>query len=142
MPDVISGASMYPTHVLIVDDYPDGTEVWKMLLETSGFSVATAVTGAAALRSAADRAPDAVVLDLQLPDVSGLEVARKLRERETRPLRLIALTGRAMTPELAAQLGQVFDAVLIKPCEPKDLLEHLVGSETTRSPEGRGQPRE
>jgi CheY-like chemotaxis protein len=141
MPD-FSGASRRATHVLIVDDYPDGAEVWKMLLETSGFSVATAVTGAAALESAADRAPDAVVLDLQLPDVSGLEVARKLRERKARPLRLIALTGKAMTPELEAQLRQVFDAVLIKPCEPKELLERLVGNETFRSVENRGQLRE
>jgi CheY-like chemotaxis protein len=137
MPDSISGAPECATHVLIVDDYPDGTEVWKMLLETSGYSVATAVTGAAALESAADRAPDAVVLDLQLPDVSGFEVAKKLRERETRPMQLIALTGRAMTRELEAQLSQVFDAVLIKPCEPRDLLERLVDGAAKRAGESR-----
>jgi CheY-like chemotaxis protein len=115
-------------HVLLVDDYVDAREIWAMLLQASGYSVATAATGAAALQSAAERVPDAIVLDLQLPDLPGVEVGRRLRQQPaTTDSLLIALTGRALTPEAAGELGEIFDAVLIKPCEPQALIDRLEG---------------
>lgn len=122
-----------PKRVLVVDDYPDAIEVWKLLLEASGYGVATATDGASALRVAAQHRPDAVVVDLQLPDVPGLELARMLREQTAPAARLIALTGRAITPELEQQLVQVFDDVLVKPCEPSDLLARIEGTIPSRN---------
>jgi two-component system KDP operon response regulator KdpE len=97
-----------------------------MLLEISGYSVDTAGTGAAALRAVAQRQPAVVVLDLALPDLPGVEVARRLRSAATTAhVPLIALTGRAMTSEAEDELGRVFDAIIIKPCEPKHLIAQI-----------------
>jgi two-component system cell cycle response regulator DivK len=115
-------------HVLLVDDYADALEIWTMLLHAYGYTVATAKTGAAALERAVEQPLHAIVLDLQLPDLSGVEVGRRLRQRpETADVLLIALTGRALTPAGRSELGELFDAVLIKPCEPQALIERLEG---------------
>ena len=75
------------------------------------------------MQRAAERVPDAVVLDLQLPDVSGVVIGRQLRAAETTEgVLLIALTGRELSRELLEELGSIFDSVLIKPCEPNDLI--------------------
>lgn len=123
-----AAAGLPAKHVLLVDDYADALEIWTMLLQACGYTVATAKSGAEALRSAAERPLHAVVLDLQLPDLSGVEVGRRLRQRpETAEVLLIALTGRALSPAAAGELGEVFDAVLIKPCEPQALIDRLEG---------------
>jgi CheY-like chemotaxis protein len=120
-PDVRALELAPKPHVLLVDDYADALEVWRMLFETSGYTVSTAGTGASALDYAASLTIDAAVVDLQLPDASGLEVGRQLRLTRG-SLALIALTGRALTLDATRELAAVFDAVLIKPCEPADLL--------------------
>ncbi|MEZ5319161.1 MAG: response regulator [Vicinamibacterales bacterium] len=112
-----------PAHVLLVDDYPDALEVWTLFLQTSGYDVAAAADGSTALRAALARTPHVVVLDLQLPDLSGLEVARRLRAAPaTASIPLIALTGRALPADVAEARAAGFDDVLVKPCEPSDLL--------------------
>jgi DNA-binding response OmpR family regulator len=108
-------------HVLLVDDFEDALEVWTMFFEASGYTVTTAGTAASALERAAMPSLDAVVLDLQLPDASGLDVGRRLRATRD-GLALVALTGRALTTDATTELEAVFDAVLIKPCAPTDLL--------------------
>lgn len=114
------------THVLLVDDYPDALEVWTLFLQTAGYSVAAAANGHTALELASEQAPHVVVLDLQLPDLSGLEVAKRLRGRaETSTVPLIALTGRALPSEIAEARAAGFDAVLVKPCEPSQLLAEI-----------------
>ena len=115
-----------PTRVLIVDDYPDVLEVWTLYLRAVGSDVAAAADGGSALRLARAETPDIVVLDLQLPDVSGLDVARQLRgDVLTARVPLIALTGRAMPNEIAEARDAGFDAVLVKPCEPAQLLQEI-----------------
>ena len=117
---------MTPPHILLVDDYTDALEVWTLYLETSGFSVAPAATGAAALTASQQQTPHAAVLDLQLPDMSGLDLARHFRaQAETRSIPLIALTGRALPAEIAEARSAGFDTVLIKPCDPSDLLDAI-----------------
>jgi CheY-like chemotaxis protein len=114
------------SHVLLVDDYADALEVWKLLLEAAGYSVAVAKTGADALEAAAQRLPQVAVVDLKLPDLPGSEVARRLKDMpgEDSPA-LIALTGRPLTPADRKQLEAVFRTVLIKPCEPSLLLANI-----------------
>jgi two-component system cell cycle response regulator DivK len=124
MSDTAAGS---PTkNVLLVDDYADALEIWTMLLHACGYAVLTAKTGAAALQLAAEQPLHAVVLDLQLPDLSGVEVGKRLRQhRETADVLLIALTGRALSPASRSELAELFDAVLIKPCEPQALIDRL-----------------
>ena len=82
--------------VLLVDDFVDALEVWTLFLSAAGFSVATAADGAAGLDKARTLRPDAIVMDLQMPGLSGPEVARALRADDaTRDIPLIAATGHA-----------------------------------------------
>ena len=112
--------------VLIVDDYLDALDVWAIYLGTEGFRVLTASTGRQALSTASAERPDLIVLDLDLPDLSGFEVARELRSRPaTRDIPLIAATGysHAVQQDQARESG--FDAVLVKPCDPDTLVAEI-----------------
>jgi CheY-like chemotaxis protein len=66
--------------ILVVDDEPDVRTTTKMLLELYGHAVETAANGAEAVRAAAARLPDAVLLDLNMPVMDGFTAARKLRK--------------------------------------------------------------
>src|SRR5687767_12239401 len=68
-----------PLRVLVVDDEPTLTELLSMALRYEGWEVRAAGDGAAAVRAAREFRPDAVVLDVMLPDFDGLEVLRRLR---------------------------------------------------------------
>lgn len=79
--------------VLIVEDQPDLRESLTALLELAGHRVRSCDTAAAALAACAERAPDVAILDLGLPDLSGVDLGRRLRDRLGARLVLIALTG-------------------------------------------------
>jgi two-component system, cell cycle response regulator DivK len=112
--------------ILIVDDYPDALDVWELYLCSEGFRVLTAASGHEALSCAATALPDMVVLDLQLPDVSGFEVARELRSRAaTRHIPLIAATGYSHALQLDEARQSGFDAVIVKPCDPDALVAEI-----------------
>jgi len=112
--------------VLIVDDYQDALEVWSVYLEAEGFRVVTAATGRQALQRIQDDQPDVVVLDLELPDLSGSDVARRVRASDrTRALPLIAATGCARARELDAARQAGFDLILTKPCDPVGLVHEI-----------------
>src|SRR5215472_6389105 len=68
-----------PVRVLVVDDEPSLAELLASVLRYEGWTVRTAGTGADAVRTAREFRPDAVVLDIMLPDFNGLEVMRRLR---------------------------------------------------------------
>jgi CheY-like chemotaxis protein len=117
-----------PSTILIVDDYPDALDVWQLYLRTEGFKVLTAADGLAALSIAAEQLPDLIVLDLELPGKSGIEVARILRaEPATQHIPLIAATGYSQVRHLdqAREIG--FDAIVIKPCDPQALVQEIRG---------------
>jgi CheY-like chemotaxis protein len=107
--------------VLLVDDYLDSLEVWALYLSAEGFDVNTAADGLSALRLVESTTPDVVVMDLDLPGMSGIEVARALRAQPANVrLPLIAVTGHTGTKlDAARQAG--FDAALVKPCPPDAL---------------------
>jgi CheY-like chemotaxis protein len=117
--------------LLLVDDYPDALEMWAVFLRSSGYEVITAKTGLEAIERAEHSQPDLVLLDLQLPEMSGVEAARRLRaSKTTAHIPLIAVTGfsQAREHDEARQAG--FDKVIVKPCEPSLLLaevERLLG---------------
>lgn len=109
--------------VLIVDDYPDALDVWEVFLRGAGYNVLTAANGPQALECAATAHPDVIVMDLELPGMSGFEVARQLRaDAQTKAIPLIAATGYSHTAQLDQAHRSGFDAVLVKPCDPDLLL--------------------
>lgn len=111
--------------VLLVDDFVDALEVWEMFLSAAGFTVLTATDGVAGLETARTARPDVVVLDLQMPGLSGAEVARALRDdAATRHIPLIAATGHSRT-QLSDAKAAGFDSVIVKPCDPDDLVAEI-----------------
>lgn len=112
--------------ILLVDDYPDALDVWALYLRMCGFEVVTATDGASALAIAADRPPDIAILDLEMPGLSGYEVARRFRaDPATRTLPLIAVTGHSHPARIEEARAAGCDRVLTKPCDP-DLLRHEI----------------
>ena len=94
--------------ILIVDDYPDSLDVWDLYLSASGFEVLRAEDGPQALRAACEHVPDLVVMDLELPGLSGCQVAVALRERaDTRHIPLIASTGHSLPAKLDEALSLI-----------------------------------
>lgn len=107
------------SRVLVVDDFPDTADVMAMYLTRAGYEVRAAYCGADAIEAARWFEPDLAIIDIRLPDMSGYDVARRLRaDAGERPLRLIALSGRA-DPDLAIEAR--FDEVLCKPVSGHEL---------------------
>jgi CheY-like chemotaxis protein len=109
--------------VLVVDDNADAAGSLAMLLELDGHQTRVAHHGAGALAAVAEFEPDVVFLDIGLPDISGYEVARRLRESMSAPgrPRLIALTGWGADEDRRQAKAAGFDAHLVKPVEPEQL---------------------
>lgn len=112
--------------LLLVDDYRDALEVWSLYLAGEGYDVMEAPDGRTALELANDHLPDVIVLDLELPDLSGFEVAQILRLQEsTRDIPLIAATGYSNARKLVAARDSGFDSVVVKPCNPQSLVAEV-----------------
>lgn len=113
-------------HVLIVDDYPDALDIWAIYLRAVGYQVSTAADGAAALEQAERLLPDLIVLDLELPGISGFEAARRLRRNPaTHDIPLIAATGYSHQRQLELARESGFDRVVVKPLDPDMLVEEI-----------------
>jgi CheY-like chemotaxis protein len=112
--------------VLVVEDSDAIRTAFTILLEESGYDVAAAPTGAEAVRLASEREPDLVLLDLGLPDISGLEVARRIKAApRTRSIPVVALTGRDDDADREALLAAGCSAYLLKPIDTKKLIQSL-----------------
>ncbi len=115
-----------PERILVVDDNVDAAESLSRLLRLQAHEVRVAYDGLAALAAARDMNPDVVLLDIGLPELDGLEVARSLRARGDgpRPL-LVAMTGFGQAEDRARTAAAGFDHHLTKPVDPK-LLQTLL----------------
>lgn len=111
------------THVLIVEDEAEIAGFLRRGLILEGFTAEIAPDGNAALAAARDRPPDLVVLDLMLPGIDGLEVARRIRSASDLPI--IMLTARDAVPDRVAGLEAGADDYLIKPFAFEELLARI-----------------
>jgi len=127
-----------PRSVLVVDDEPKIVEVVGDYLRSAGFSVTTAADGDGAVASARSRPPDLVVLDLGLPGMDGLDVARELRQDS--PVPIIMLTARGEETDRVVGLELGADDYLVKPFSPRELLARVRA--VLRRAEGRLAERE
>jgi len=115
------------THrVLVVDDYCEGADALQLLLEQNGFEARTVSDARLACAVAEEWLPFAVVVDVVMPGMTGLELARQLRGRElTRDMLLVAFTARASQADRARALEAGFDVHCAKPLAPSRLLTVL-----------------
>jgi CheY-like chemotaxis protein len=120
-PEVAAGAA----RVLVVEDDAGAAQALALLLESWGCAVQVARDGPEALRAAEAEPPDTVFLDIRLPGMSGVEVARRLRsEVGLRDARLVAVTGdETAAGVLSSRAG--FAQLLVKPVSPSDLRDAL-----------------
>jgi DNA-binding response OmpR family regulator len=122
--------------------YVDAVDMLASVLQLWGFEVKTAHTAEAALAQVAEWRPDAAVLDIGLPDASGNDLARRLRNQPWgRDLLLIAVTGWGQDKDRERTSEAEFDAHLVKPVDPqqvRDLIEAFAKRRTEGVPATRG----
>ncbi|MDX6679133.1 MAG: two-component system, OmpR family, response regulator MprA [Solirubrobacteraceae bacterium] len=115
---------MTTTHVLVVEDEPAVRHALRRALILEGYDVSVAEDGRAALQSLALKSPDAVVLDLGLPGVDGLEVCRRLRAAGDR-IPVLMLTARDEVADRVVGLDAGADDYLVKPFAITELYARL-----------------
>ncbi|GII34476.1 response regulator transcription factor [Planotetraspora mira] len=115
-----------PVRVLVVDDEPDLVEVLSAVLRYEGWEVRTAADGAAAVSAAREFHPDAVLLDIMLPDIDGLEVLRRLRA-EAPHVCVLFLTARDAVEDRIAGITAGGDDYVTKPFSLEEVLARLRG---------------
>jgi two-component system, OmpR family, KDP operon response regulator KdpE len=111
------------SRILVVDDEPQILRALQMSLRGAGYDVDTASTGAQALTTAAVQPPDAVILDLVLPDKRGTDVCRELRTWSTVPVIVLSVVGDES--EKVAALDAGADDYVTKPFGVDELLARL-----------------
>lgn len=113
--------------ILIVEDEEHLAEGLAFNLRNAGYAVDVADTGEAALQTVATADPDLILLDLMLPGIDGLEVARRLRlEGDTRPILMITALGRAA--DVIAGLDAGADDYIVKPFDLEEALARIRGA--------------
>jgi two-component system OmpR family response regulator len=121
---VMRRADGNPITVLVVDDETVLAEMVSMALRYEGWNIATAADGASAIAAARGARPDAVVLDVMLPDMSGLDVLRKLREQNPQ-LPVLLLTAKDAIEDRIAGLTAGGDDYVTKPFSIEEVVLRL-----------------
>ncbi len=132
-------------NILVVDDELPILELIKYNLQKEGFSVITAPNGVKALEFARTESPDLIVLDLMLPDMSGFDICRILRnDKTTATIPIIMATARTEDRDRLFGLGLGADDYITKPFSPKVLVARIknVLRRTIRQPEKESSARD
>jgi DNA-binding response OmpR family regulator len=109
--------------VLVVDDEPGIVELARDYLEHAGFGVITATDGPSALTAVRLRKPDVLVLDLGLPGMDGLDVARTIRRDSTLPIIMLTARDDELDRVLGLEIGA--DDYVTKPFSPRELVARV-----------------
>jgi two-component system, cell cycle response regulator DivK len=118
--------------VLIAEDNEKSMKLFRDVLRAKGYRTLEATTGGEALGLATEHAPDLVLMDIQLPDLDGVQALRRLRADErTAGIPVLALTAQAMRGDRERFLAAGFDGYLSKPVDVHELIgtvrEHCDG---------------
>lgn len=109
--------------ILMIDDDQELCELLGSWLAAEGFILTSVHDGAAGLEAARDGSYEAIVLDMMLPGMNGLEVLRALRQTCNTPLLMLSARGEPVDRILGLELGA--DDYLAKPCDPRELVARL-----------------
>jgi two-component system, cell cycle response regulator DivK len=109
--------------VLVVEDNERNMKLFRDVLKASGFRTLEAPTGERAVELALEERPDLVLMDIQLPDIDGIEALRRLKADERfGPVPVVALTAQAMEGDRERFLAAGFDGYLSKPVDIADFV--------------------
>jgi DNA-binding response OmpR family regulator len=112
--------------ILIVDDDIDTLRMVGMLLERQGYAIVAASNGQQGLTLAKSEKPDLILLDLMMPDIDGIEIARRLREDpDTQRVLIIMFTAKGQMEDKLEGFDAGADDYMVKPTQPKELLAHV-----------------
>ena len=110
--------------ILIVEDNPWNSQLIAEVLERNDFDVEVAMRGDAALEMISTHIPDMVLLDLMLPDINGIDIARELREtHDDEALPIVALTALGNVTMQRRCIEAGFNEVIVKPVTNREVVE-------------------
>jgi len=110
-------------HILVVEDNELSMKLFRDVLLATGYDAIEATTGAEAVELAAERTPDLVLMDIQLPDFDGIEALRRLRtDVRTAAIPVLAVTAQAMLGDRERFLAAGFDGYVAKPVNVGELI--------------------
>ena len=110
--------------ILVVEDNEKNMKLFRDVLAATGFRTLEATTGGEAVDMASEHTPDLVLMDIQLPDLDGVQALRRLRANErTAAIPVLALTAQAMRGDRERFLAEGFDGYVSKPVNVRELIE-------------------
>jgi two-component system cell cycle response regulator DivK len=109
--------------ILVVEDNEKNMKLFRDVLAATGFRTLEATTGGEAVNMASEHTPDLVLMDIQLPDLDGVQALRRLRASErTATIPVLALTAQAMRGDRERFLAEGFDGYVSKPVNVRELI--------------------
>jgi two-component system, cell cycle response regulator DivK len=109
--------------VLVVEDNEKNMKLFRDVLTATGFRTLEATTGGEAVDMASEHTPDLVLMDIQLPDIDGVQALRRLRsDARTATIPVLALTAQAMRGDRERFLAEGFDGYVSKPVNVRELI--------------------
>ena len=118
--------------ILIVEDNPLNMKLLRDVLDAHGYETIATGEGGAALTLAREHQPDLILMDLQLPDISGFDAVRQLKDHaSTRAIPVVAVTAFAMAGDERKALTSGCDGYVAKPISLRkfiEMVEHFIGS--------------
>jgi len=111
---------------LIIEDHPDNMALISFILEKNGYQSIQAVRGVEGVAMAIEQRPAFIILDIQLPDIDGLEVARRIRASEVDgSIPIIAMTSYAMLGDKETVLASGCDGYIEKPIDVVRVMDQI-----------------
>jgi DNA-binding response OmpR family regulator len=126
--------------VLVVEDEASIASFVSLYLKNAGYEVATATTGAEALGAVERRAPSLVVLDLMLPDIDGIEICRRIRQKSDLPILMLTARDEDVDKIIGLEVGA--DDYMTKPFNPRELVARVKSILRRATPERRDRETE
>ncbi|MBN2521882.1 MAG: response regulator [Bacteroidales bacterium] len=112
--------------ILIVEDNEDNLYMIKFMLEQNKLDVITAVSGTEGLEKTLNEKPDLILMDIQLPDINGLEVTKRIRQLiPDEPIPIVALSSYVMTGDKEKALEAGCTAYIGKPIDPETFMDQV-----------------
>ena len=112
--------------ILIIEDHPATVEMIRILLEVEGFEVAVAYNGISGLEKVSSEKPDLILLDVMMPEISGLDVCRELKNKEeTKKIPVVIVSIKATEENVKEGMEAGANDYIGKPFDPRKLIDTI-----------------